>query len=66
VDLYQDGSLKRAQARDATGPAAVLAAAKSRAELAVGQAAPFQLPAETYNQWRSFIARFDAKAVCGG
>jgi outer membrane biosynthesis protein TonB len=66
VDLYPDGSLKRAEAKDGTGPAAVLAAAKSRAELAVGQAAPFQLPAETYNQWRSFIARFNAKDVCGG
>jgi len=66
VDLYQDGSLKRAEAKNATGPAGVLAAAKSRAELAVGQAAPFQLPPDTYNQWRSFIARFDAKAVCGG
>ncbi|MGZ6013064.1 MAG: hypothetical protein ACXWK0_14580 [Caulobacteraceae bacterium] len=66
VDLYQDGSLKGAKTLRATGPAAVLEAAKSRAELAVGQAAPFQLPVETYNQWQRFIARFDAKAVCGG
>jgi outer membrane biosynthesis protein TonB len=66
VDLGPDGSLQNAQAVGGTGPAAILAAAKSRALLAVGQAAPFQLPRETYNQWRSFIARFNAKDVCGG
>jgi outer membrane biosynthesis protein TonB len=66
VDLGPDGSLVNAQAVGGTGPAAILAAAKSRALLAVGQAAPFQLPRETYNQWRSFIARFNAKDVCGG
>lgn len=66
VDLNQDGSLRRAKAMRANGPPGVLDAAKSRAELAVGQAAPFQLPRETYNQWQRFIARFDAKAVCGG
>jgi outer membrane biosynthesis protein TonB len=68
VDLNEDGSLKLngATAVRATGPAAVLEAAKSRAVLAVGQAAPFQLPRETYNQWQRFIARFDAKSVCGG
>jgi outer membrane biosynthesis protein TonB len=66
VDLGPDGSLQNAQPVGGTGPAAVLAAAKSRAVLAVGQAAPFELPRETYNQWRSFIARFNAKDVCGG
>jgi len=66
VDLNQDGTLRRARAVRANGPAGALDAAKSRAELAVGQAAPFQLPRETYNQWQRFIARFDAKAVCGG
>jgi len=66
IDLYADGTLRAASTQRATGPAAVLEAAKSRALLAVGQAAPFQLPRETYNQWQSFIARFDAKDVCGG
>lgn len=65
VDLGPDGSLQNAQAVGGTGPAAILAAAKTRAVLAVGQAAPFQLPRETYNQWRSFIARFNAKDACG-
>ena len=65
VDLGPDGSLQNAQAVGGTGPAAILAAAKTRAVLAVGQAAPFELPRETYNQWRSFIARFNAKDVCG-
>jgi outer membrane biosynthesis protein TonB len=66
VDLNPDGSLRGAKAGQGTGPPAVLDAAKSRAVLAVSQAAPFDLPRDTYNQWRSFIARFDAKAVCGG
>jgi periplasmic protein TonB len=66
IDLNADGSLVNARAVHATGPAAVVEAAKTRALLAVGQAAPFQLPRETYNQWRSFIARFNAKDVCGG
>jgi outer membrane biosynthesis protein TonB len=66
VDLNQDGSLRQAKAVRANGPPGVIDAAKSRAVLAVGQAAPFQLPRETYNQWQRFIARFDAKAVCGG
>jgi outer membrane biosynthesis protein TonB len=65
VDLAADGSLVAAHAVGGSGPASVLAAAKSRAELAVGQAAPFQLPRETYNQWQRFIARFNAKDVCG-
>lgn len=66
VDLSQDGSLVAAHAINATGPANLLSAAKSRAELAVGQAAPFNLPRETYGQWRSFIANFDAKNACNG
>ena len=66
VDLGPDGSLQNAQAVGGTGPAGILTAAKARALLAVGQAAPFELPRETYNQWRSFIARFNAKDVCGG
>ena len=65
VDLGPDGSLQNAQAVGGTGPAGILTAAKTRAVLAVGQAAPFELPRETYNQWRSFIARFNAKDVCG-
>jgi len=65
VDLGPDGSLQNAQAVGGTGPAAILAAAKARAVLAVGQAAPFELPRETYGQWRSFTARFSAKDVCG-
>jgi outer membrane biosynthesis protein TonB len=65
VDLAPDGTLQNAQAVGGTGPAATLAAAKTRAVLAVGQAAPFELPRETYNQWRSFIARFNAKDACG-
>lgn len=66
VDLGPDGSLLNAQAVGGSGPSAILAAARTRAVLAVGQAAPFELPRETYNQWRSFIARFNAKDVCGG
>ncbi len=65
VDLGPDGSLQNAQPVGGTGPAGILSAAKTRAVLAVGQAAPFELPRETYNQWRSFIARFSAKDVCG-
>jgi outer membrane biosynthesis protein TonB len=67
VDLNQDGSIARDGLKTvrATGPAGILEAAKSRALLAVGQAAPFQLPRETYNQWQRFIAHFDAKNVCG-
>jgi outer membrane biosynthesis protein TonB len=66
VTLNADGSLVNAQAVGGSGPAAILGAAKARAVSAVGAAAPFQLPRETYNQWRSFIARFNAKDVCGG
>lgn len=66
VELGPDGTLIKATAVGGTGPAAVLNAASSRALLAVGQAAPFQLPRETYGQWRIFIAKFDAKDVCGG
>jgi len=66
VELGQDGSLISATAVSGTGPSAVLPSASSRAVAAVGQAAPFQLPRETYNQWRRFIARFNAKDVCGG
>jgi outer membrane biosynthesis protein TonB len=67
VELNADGSIARDGVKTvrATGPAGILEAAKSRAVLAVGQAAPFQLPRETYNQWQRFIAHFDAKNVCG-
>lgn len=66
VDLAPDGTLLGAHAVGATGPAALQGAARSRAELAVGQAAPFNLPRETYGQWRSFTANFDAKTACHG
>lgn len=66
IDLAPDGSLVAVHTVGATGPAALLSAARSRAELAVGQAAPFRLPRETYGQWRSFIANFDAKNACRG
>jgi outer membrane biosynthesis protein TonB len=66
VTLNIDGSLVNEQVVGGSGPAGILAAAKSRALSAVGAAAPFGLPRETYSQWRSFTARFNAKDVCGG
>jgi len=66
VTLNADGSLVNAQPVGGSGPAAILGAARARAVAAVGAAAPFRLPRETYNQWRSFTARFNAKDVCGG
>jgi outer membrane biosynthesis protein TonB len=66
LDLNADGSIEKATVQQATGPQGPLEAAKSRALLAAGQAAPFPFPRETYNQWRSFGVRFIAKDVCGG
>jgi protein TonB len=66
VVLGPDGSLQSATPAGGTGPSAVLQAAKDRAQLAVGQAAPYQLPRQTYNEWRSFTVHFDAKQICGG
>jgi outer membrane biosynthesis protein TonB len=66
LELNSDGSIARAAVVQATGPQAPLDAAKSRALLAAGGAAPFPFPRDTYNQWRSFDVRFLAKDACGG
>ena len=66
VSLGPDGSLTEAKPIGGSGSAAVLQAAKDRAQLAIGQAAPYELPRQTYNEWRTFIVNFDSKQVCGG
>ena len=46
-------------------PTPVWTAAKDRAVRAVFQAAPFrELPRQTYSNWRTFTAVFDAKQAC--
>jgi outer membrane biosynthesis protein TonB len=66
-NLTPAGDLEGAP-RVVNGPAApspVWTAASDRALRAVSQAAPFrELPKQTYAQWRSFTAVFDAKEAC--
>jgi outer membrane biosynthesis protein TonB len=41
--------------------------AAARALRAINAAAPFsELPPESYSEWRSFVARFNAKTACAG
>jgi hypothetical protein len=65
VTLTRDGALIGARpAGGGGGDTVKLASATERAKLAVEQAAPFNLPPESYRQWRVFIVRFDTKDVC--
>jgi outer membrane biosynthesis protein TonB len=66
VELNQNGSLVRARPVGGTGAPGTLQAAQDRAQLAIGQAAPFELPRGTFSQWQRFRVHFDAKQVCGG
>lgn len=71
LQLAMDGRLTRAELVDyrdvnAIGDPVVRAAA-IRAMSAVSAASPYPgLPQETYDDWRSFVVNFNAKAACGG
>jgi hypothetical protein len=64
VTLTRNGTVAGTRFIGGGGDPAKLAGATERARLAVELAAPFDLPPESYRQWRTFIVRFDTKDVC--
>ncbi len=65
VNLARDGSVLGTRLAGSSGDPVQLATATDSARLAVIHAAPFDLPRDSYAQWRVFIVRFDTKDVCG-